>query len=350
MPEGVFTRMKRVQFVKGWLTGGTDPADGSVECGDYTDFPIEVTGATVQDRFDKIAEVYYRVKYAQFTSNELMSIGSGEGSTVTGVTTGLISPRIMTASDGGAGFDSALMSGYWSLDDLGLPSAVSAIPFLGDQYSVDMGSWFNGGSGGNTSPVVFRDIINREAGLFLKPNDGENPTWNKAMNSYLGISYFFYVGAGAEYGLDDQDFKTAFSHYSISPAGTLTQPTIPIPWISQIYFGDTLYEQLIMQVQFSGEIGWVGESLYHPDTKLYLGMRLDGQNSYNNSTISSWNDAYSSIPSRYIMRLSTGDISCPLNADVTDNYSGDLVHEAIEWFSYQDGDGNVWNPMTGLRD
>lgn len=341
MSQAVTSLNKRFQFVEK-LTS---------EVGDYTDFPIEVTGDTANDRFDKIAEIYLRVKYAQFTSNELMSIGSGEGSIVTGVTTGSISPRIMTANDGGSGYESALMSGYWSLDDLGLPCAASAIPFLSDQYSVDMGSWFGSFIGGNTSPVYFRDIKDNEYGLFLKPNDGKNPTWNKIMNSYLGISYFFYVGAGVEYGLNEQDFKTAFSHYSVSPAGTLTQPTIPIPWISQIYFGDTLYEQLIMQVQFSGEVAWVGESLYHEDTKLYLGMRVDGQNSYNNSVFSSWNPAFTSIPSRYIMRLSTGDISCPLNSDNISNYSGDIVHEAIEWFPYAKEVPSVpkWNSATGAR-
>lgn len=342
MSKGVFTRMKRLTFVQ----------KTSTEVGDYTEFPIEVTGATVSDRFDKIAEIYYRVKYAQFTSNELMSIGSGEGSVVTGVTTGTISPRIMTANDGGVGYESALMSGYWSLDDLELPCAASAIPFLSDQYSVVMGSWFGSFVGGNTSPVNFRDIKDNEYGLFLKPSDGENPTWNTIMDSYLGMSYFFYTGDGVEYGLDEQNFKTAFSHYSVSPAGTLTQPTIPIPWISQIYFGDTIYEQLIMQVQFSGEVAWVGESLYHADTKLYLGMRVDGQNSYNNSVFSSWNTTLTSIPSQYIIRLSSGDISCPLNADNISNYSGDIVHEAIEWWPYAKNENPtapVWDVGTGLK-
>jgi hypothetical protein len=259
MGNRVTTPNLRFEFVNGWLTGGTDPADGSVECGEFTDFPIEVTGSTVREKFDKIAEIYYRVKYAQFTSNELMSIGSGEGSIVTGVTTGTISPRIMTANDGGSGYESALMSGYWSLDDLGLPSAESAIQFLSDQYSIDMGSWFGSVIGGNTSPLNFRDIKDNENGLFLKTVDGKNPTWNKIMQTYVGISYFFYTGSGTEYGVDEQDFKTAFSHYSISPSGTLTQPTIPIPWISQIYFGDILYEQFAIQVQFSGKIAWVGE-------------------------------------------------------------------------------------------
>jgi len=343
MSNGVFTRMKRFTFVE----------KTSTEVGDYTDFPIEVTGATVNDRFDKIAEIYYRVKYAQFTSNELALGGSTEGSILSGVTTGTISPRIMTADDGGVSHESGLMSGYWSLDDLGLPSAASALPFLSEQYSVDMGLWFSTSGGGNTTPVTFRDIGDRESGLFLKPNEGENPTWNKQMGDYFGLGYYFYTGFGTEYGLNDQDFKTAFSHYSISPAGTLTQPTIPIPWIAQIYFGDILYEELAILVQFSGEVGWVGESLYHPDTKFYLGMRVDG---YNGSLFSSWNTAFEPVYSRYIMRLSTGDLSCALNSDNPsylsgDFYTGDIVHEAIEWWPYAKDSPAVpvWGTDTGLK-
>jgi hypothetical protein len=60
MSQGVFTRLKRVEFVKGWLTGGTDPADGSVECGDRTAYPLKVTP-------DQLAEILYRVKDAKLS-------------------------------------------------------------------------------------------------------------------------------------------------------------------------------------------------------------------------------------------------------------------------------------------
>lgn len=314
--------MKRVQFVKGWLTGGTNPADGSVECGDYTDYPIEVTGADVRSRFDKIAEIYYRVKFAQFTSNDLIATA--------GVTTGSISPRVMWSDSGGGLSNNYLMSGYWTFDESPFSVYANAIPFLDDQYTENY--WDIGG--GETSGT-FRDIGDREFGMWLPNGEGnEQPKWNKPDGSIL----------------DGGLTVNAFSWYSNSAAGTLTQPTIPIPWIYQIYLGDTIYEQLEISVQFSGEIAWVGESLYHPDTKFYLGMRIDGNNSFDGSVFTSWNAAYSATTSSYIMRLSTGDISCSLSADNISNYSGDLVHEAIEWFSYQDGNGNVWNPITGLRD
>ena len=60
MSAGIYTNDLRFAFVNGWLTGGTDPADGSVECGPGTAFPMEVT-------LDQVAEIFYRVKDAWFT-------------------------------------------------------------------------------------------------------------------------------------------------------------------------------------------------------------------------------------------------------------------------------------------
>lgn len=54
----------RVRFRKGWLTGGVDPADGSVECGDGTEFPMLVTA-------DQLHEIAYRVYDAVFTSGSM---------------------------------------------------------------------------------------------------------------------------------------------------------------------------------------------------------------------------------------------------------------------------------------
>lgn len=51
----------RVKFSRGWLTGGTDPADGSVECGDGTAYPLEVT-------IQQLYAIFYRVRDAKLTS------------------------------------------------------------------------------------------------------------------------------------------------------------------------------------------------------------------------------------------------------------------------------------------
>jgi hypothetical protein len=63
MAKGVYTRMKRFTFVKGWLTGGTNPADGSVECGDGTSYPMLVT-------LDQVAEIFYRCRNTKIEGYE----------------------------------------------------------------------------------------------------------------------------------------------------------------------------------------------------------------------------------------------------------------------------------------
>lgn len=336
MAQAVYTRRKRIQFIQKELA----------DCGDYTDYPLEVTGATVRAKFGKISEIFYRVKFAQFTANGLFTDGS---TFFSGVTTGAISPRIMTASDGGIGAESTLLSGYWCLDDLGHPVAASAEAFLSAQYAVDLQSGLALGFP-MTTPLNFRDISNRESGLFLEPEDEENPTWNTPMDAFVGMGFYFYSGVGVEHGIDEQNFKTAFSHYSISPAGTLTPPTIPIPWVTQFLDPDTIYEELAVLVEFSGYVAWVGESLFHPDTRYFVGMRfltdmLSGFAQCGTGGIF----AADPTTARYVMRLSSGDLACPIGSP-SPFVVGDIVHEAIEWWPYAAGNpaAPVWDTATGL--
>jgi hypothetical protein len=68
MPYAVSTPSLRFSFVKGWLTGGTDPADGSVECGEGTAYPLKVTR-------DQLAELFYRVRDARFSGSVSANYG-----------------------------------------------------------------------------------------------------------------------------------------------------------------------------------------------------------------------------------------------------------------------------------
>jgi len=58
MGYGVFTAETRFTWVKGWLTGGVDPADGSVEVGAGTAFPLKLT-------IPQVEELYFRVRDAR---------------------------------------------------------------------------------------------------------------------------------------------------------------------------------------------------------------------------------------------------------------------------------------------
>ena len=67
--QGVYTNELRVTFVDGQET--PTPDVGFVACGAGTGFPMEVTGANTREKFDKIAEIMYRVKDAWFTAGSL---------------------------------------------------------------------------------------------------------------------------------------------------------------------------------------------------------------------------------------------------------------------------------------
>jgi hypothetical protein len=72
--------MKRFEFVKGWVTGGTDPADGSVECGDGTHYPLEAT-------LDQIAEIYYRARDSYLTGSITTTYTSSSAPELLAITT-----------------------------------------------------------------------------------------------------------------------------------------------------------------------------------------------------------------------------------------------------------------------
>lgn len=296
------------------------------DVGDYSLFPMEVTGASVKVKFDKIAEIFYRAKMAQFTANTLDDGGSFTG----GVTSGTISPRVMFQTSTGL-TDNYLMSGYWTLDD---PSPLNvypaALPFLGDQYTE---TYFDIGVG--TASGTFRDMNDRESGILLPNADtAENPKWNKPDS---------FANAGR--------VVNAFSWYSNSAAGDTIAPAIPIPWIEQ---AGPIYEQLELYVIFSGRIGVVyggavGD-LYDPANRFFIEMLVDGYTSMGLLSTGPNGSGYSPTSATYTMRLSTGDLTCPLNFTGA-SLSGDLRHEAVEWFSSAKSDPAtaVWNTATGAK-
>ena len=348
MAKGVHTRMKRFEFVKGWLTGGTDPADGSVECGDYTDFPVEVTGATNADKLDKIAEIYYRAKYAQFTSNDLIDNFSNVYS---GVSSGSVTPRIQYES--GSFNGDFLMNGYWTLDTESAPCNADSIPYLTAIYSGTYNDPYGWGGGIDTITADFRDILNNERGIWLPEQLGYQPIWNRMMPDLVGLGTF-YVGVDEAAGADQQGFRTAFSWYSSSASGSSTVPNLAIPYIYEEFTFDgvteNVYENLEVLVEFSGTVAIIknnpNNSDFASDNRYFLGLRFRAKMVFAEVTSGT---GFIESTARYIMRLSSGDLSCPLGSAITEPLSGDIVHEITEWFPYQDSGGNVWSPTTGAK-
>jgi hypothetical protein len=327
MSQGVFTDDLRIQWVKGWLTGGTDPEDGSVECGDYTAFPLEVTGINVSEKLDKIAEIFYRASIAQITENNLQLSTSQIGF---GVTAGAISPRVMYSAGEGLS-DNYLMSGYYSLDDEDTAQEIyaAALPYFGAQYTEEYESGIGSPTTGN-----FRDLAENERGIWLPFVTGSTPIWNQT----------------------GTNCTTAFDWYSHSAAGTFTQPSIPIPWVTDdSLLPDVIYESFTFSVATSGKIGVIyggaAGALFHPDNRFFIGLQIDSNISgFSYNIRSEKPSGYDETDAIYTMRLSSGNLSCPLATNATDTLTGEIVHEVVEWFPYaKDSPATpVWNTATGL--
>lgn len=349
MANGVSTRNKRFEFVNGWMTGGTDPADGSVECGEFTEYPLEITGASISDKIDKLAEIHYRVKYAAFTDNTL-AMPSIAG----GVIAGNMSPRVQyDTSSGGLNYN-ALMNGYWSLDETGFPCRAGSLTYHGSQYSSNTSAGCFSPAHG---PFNFRDINTKEPGIWYPSiDDTESPLWNYIdENPYSGIGGYDDLGSlDGFYYLNKQFFRNAFFWYSISDAGTLTAPGIAVPYITDTsQLPDIVYESLEVLVQFSGRIAIVGDltNLFDPDNRFFIGMkcRFNVAPFIYSATTGPIEAGFSSRDAEYVMRLSSGDISCKFNSDVA--VTGELVHEAVEWWPYAKDNPAVpvWDTDNGAK-
>jgi hypothetical protein len=234
----------------------------------------------------------------------------------------------MYSVSGGGLTDNFLQAGYHTLDEEGVTLGVypEALPYLDNTYTEEyLVAPFTPATG------TFRDILDNERGIHLPFKTGFYPWWNYD----IGVI---------------ESVKTAFSWSSLSASGTLTQPTIPVPWVSQEVFGDTIYEALDFQVIVGYRVavvygGAVGDVL-HPDNRFFLEISCRGDG-YPFVFQTLMESGFSSTSATYTMRLSTGDLTMALCC--TDPaLSGNITHEAVSWFPYQDKDGSVWNPATGL--
>jgi hypothetical protein len=326
MSAGVFTPNYRFNFVSK-LIG---------DCGDYSPFPLEIPGADMATKLDHLANVMYRVKYAGFDDNTLA--GSG---IYGGVVTGSLTPRVQ--SD--ATYLDYMLNGYWALDEATFP-CVSALPYLGSQYSETV--LIDGI--GSTATYDFRDIADDERGMWFTVPAGESPPWNQIQESAGLVGY--YAGVGTLGGLDEQYFKTAFTWFSCSRYGSITPPSLAIPYVYQDYLGDTIYEQLQVLVEFSGEVAFVGDmnDFFNSANKLFIGakIRLDvvGTSLYLSSEALA--GGFYSTAATYTLRLPSADLTCALGS--TDaSMTGNIRQKAMEWFPYAKGSPAtaVWDTATG---
>jgi hypothetical protein len=340
----------RFEFVNGYLTGDV-PVGGAVECGDFTEYPLEITGLTIEQKFNIFKEIFYLAKKAQFTENLLVN-GEIEGSPlsgpfITGVELGNINQRVNQI---GVDFH---MTGYWAIDDVDLFYNDGVTPvicdplslsYLSDNYSVltsnDLSSTHS--MDGTTK---FRDISGSHSGLWWSGENTQEPIWNTIED--ININDNPYINLN--FPISEQNFeyyKTAFSWFSrFSAAGTGGAPELPIPFYSQLIETgdppepDIIYESFEVAVEYNGKVAYTGSHPFDPSGRLFIGMR-GRMRAFPEFDSLLWFDTLgdpddASI-SNYIVRTTHGDIFARLRAGRPDISSGDIVHETVELWSYDD--------------
>jgi hypothetical protein len=303
----------RVKFIKGWLTGGTDPGDGSVECGDGTAYPLEVT-------VDQLAGMFYRVKDGWFTAGSLSKItgipdpGSSSTTTIAGTPPAEKFSYFETSyidsgySRRGYSLEADPFSNLIDLPDLEYYSAPYAV---GDSslnaYDMDneYGMWssFGGSTAGHGS-------------LFYYNSEPLFPLYNRSAFEHAILT-------------DTDDGEDIEGNYGLQPTNT-----------------NGGYETL--SLIFSGKVTWVGgDNPFDPAATLYVGLEFDvsgsGGDASSNKTGKS--DAYAVLK----LELTGVDfVSCPLYTLNSDTVT-DFVITAQEWWPYATKSGlPAYDSATGL--
>ena len=288
MANAVYTRIKRFEFVNGWMTGGTDPEDGSVECGDGTAFPMEVT-------LDQVAEIFYRVKDAWITEGQV----DWEVSNYAVMMRASGAPTNRSLEIDGVTYQKR---GY---------TILGAYPYNGPTYDAGIGNYYS-------------DIA-----------DNENGMWKDAWNNPDHVDAFSFEqddpnnmqGGDPEWWGD-----TGLGVYAKVYRGKRVAVVKLNPTDGLYAATNKFYLEIEMYWQDYGVVPFGGS------TNIYDGGFGDFS-------------SYAVLICNYILKLASGDATCPIYfaaSGSTNETGNDFLHVPQEWFPYQDGNGNVWSPTTGL--
>lgn len=326
--QGIFTNNIRFKFVDGQET--TTPDTGFVACGDGTAYPMEAT-------LDQIAEILYRVKDAYFIEGEA-TITPAEGAEVSPVvfyapTTATSDRSFYTTSGDTEGY-----RGYTTETEVG-DATISAHndPYLGDEYTDGVSK-------------TWRDIADNERGMWLQGETGVTlPFWSIENTNAFSFYTFVNIPSSLTSPLDTDCFQHGYS-----TTGNFT----------------TCEGSVI----FNGEVAVIkldpGDSYYAPTNRYFIGLALNVEAPVSPSylylsTLNEW--PYPSPPTgwgsgvccNYVIRLSSGDISCPIYGivefpdDIAAYGGSDFIHEAQIWWPYAKGSGGgigpVWDTTDGSK-
>jgi len=354
----------RVKFRKGWLTGGTDPEDGSVECGDGTAYPMEVN----KQQFEGI---FYRVKDAWFTSG---FVTYNYGVAYTTDTLGTLSFNFIApptefcdATSGGLGAGNGYTVRSYCTFAEGLSPAVPMSEydsnFLGETY------YFTGvynpmGSGAGN--VAVRDA-NSELGIWCNLNIetqdettfGQYDISGSDSLSFLDITYTSDIVGGGQ-------FRTGFTHHSswdYVGSSLNTDHYKPIStFVNYLEEGDTEYGYAEVQLAFSGSVAWIDDdgsgNPFSSGNRMFAEVEFSGIidaspfAEFISTNINAGGVSMTAIGNNLIINFGGSgipDASCPLyNAFTTVSASADFVITAGKWWEYADRAGlPAWDSTTG---
>jgi hypothetical protein len=307
--DGVFTLDPRITFVEGEVTTGT-PGAGLVACGDGTFHPLQVTP-------DQLAELFYRVRDAEFSSNL----------------------REVAPSGGPATIDFLISGGA---PPLAHHAPTSSNPYVARSYAK------------SDSPTP--------ANL-----DGEREMWTENLISpdpdLAGVDRLIpYPDEYPDHGIVNG--LCLYSKWELD--GGVSAPTDYCAY--GLYDEGLAFELLAFNAQlelsFNGEVAWVDTSgsgnPLDTNNELWVGMVLSGGCSdeffdypllFHSASYVFTGDSgdESTIPDGFTIVLSDSSVSCSLWGGFDYTYTGGITLTATEWWPYQDGGGDVWNTATGIK-
>ena len=295
MGNRVTTPNLRFEFVNGWMTGGTDPADGSVECGDGTAFPMEVT-------LDQVAEIFYRVKDAWFTSGSASWKVSGSPQTINAATDAPVNRTL----------------------------EIDAVTYQKRGYTISgaypyNAATYDAGIGNNYSDIA----------------DNENGMWKDAWN--------------------DPDHVDAFSYEQDDPNSIQGGN---FEWWGDTGLG--VYAKVFRGKRVAVVKLDPADGLYAATNKFYLEIEMywfdygvvpfgGGTNIYNSLSGAGDFSSRAVLISDYILLLEiVGNPTCPVYFDAlgsTDETGTDFIHEPQEWWPYAKDNPAVpvWDTDNGAK-
>jgi hypothetical protein len=375
---GDFADFKRVTFVKGWLTGGTDPADGSVEVGDGTPFPLIATGAGVAQKLDRLAEVLYRVRESRWASGSSTMNYTGEsGMTYSGTLTfrdvSYGSTLVETEVDSDTyAYQASLTRSYSTtvvLADAEDPTEpMDGSSFFQPSYEIEFPVIW-----GDTQFYRAKDIADNEYGMW----DSNDPTaFPPTCGTYDHAPLWIETSSSQR-----EEFKTGYSYEGLSDQDTSVESSsinihVPIAYVVDDGAETSGYRgTALVALAFSGLVAYVSPSgsIFDPDVEFYIGCELyvshsdhtvlfEVQNSWDTTSFST-NKSSISDPddTGALLKLKLADESY-LTAKIYGIYSptsevesyrqfgsvSDFVIEPTLWWPYATKAATpAWNTTTG---